>query len=111
MTFSTCYQFLKSGEYLNAREWAKKHGKKRRGGAETQLKEKLGRLYKSRLKVEKLLKFQENTHYASLNIGGNGAVHYGSCCVLLKSSTLLKHATALLAIQYTRRLTRKATYA
>lgn len=82
MPVSKLVQFLKEGGYLNIYELTARNENLSGEALEQAVLAKLRELGPLRLKLDRLFRFQLDTHYASFNLGGAGARRYGCCCVI-----------------------------
>jgi len=95
MSVASCMRFLEQGEWLNVFEATKKETGATGKLLEGKIRKRLRAWYLRRRAIERLLKFQRDTHYAALNLGGPGATRYGICCVMFDIETDHRYATAL----------------
>lgn len=96
MKVGTLLDFITSGEYLNVYEVSARQAAASKMSIVNVLKEKLGPIwYKPRIRTDRLLGMNIDSHYAFLNIGGAGPIDkYGPCSVVLDDSLLRPHGTA-----------------
>lgn len=94
MTLLGCIRFLESGRWLNV--WEKVAidlGTSRGPAYEAAVGSEMGGWLRPRATLERLLRFQRDTHYAALNLGGTGP-SYGDWCVRFDHSGVLRFATS-----------------
>lgn len=82
MNLTECIRFLTSGRWLNIYEAIQRDTNKTGDALEQAVKERIPKSYAIRSKINTLLQFRHDTHFASLNVGGAGATNYGVCCVI-----------------------------
>jgi hypothetical protein len=87
MSVPSLVRFMEEGAWLNVYEsTAKKtglEGDELRQAVGNRLRE----FKRQRLKIDQMFRFELDTHYATLNLGGLGPRRYGPCCVVFD----LKH--------------------
>lgn len=87
MSIRNCLRFLKSGAWLSIYEAVHEETGKVGDELEVAVRQRLEAKgvdwYERRKHIEKLFRFDHHTHYAALNVGGEGAQRYGDCCVLI----------------------------
>jgi hypothetical protein len=83
-------KFLQTGEYLNIHELISRGMRKQ----ETVF------YYQSRCSIEEALGYTEEVrrhiYYGALNTGNLGAINYGLCCIVLKSTSEIQHRLSFL---------------
>jgi hypothetical protein len=83
MSMGGMLQFLKSGHWLNIYEAVAKESGLKGKALESEVARRLREFGEFRLAIDRLFKFRRDTHYASLNLGGNGPhARYGVCCAV-----------------------------
>jgi hypothetical protein len=93
MTLPACVRFLETGVWLNVYEKvAIDLGVPSGPDFDNAVREKLGQWYAPRQALERLLRFQSDTRYAALNLGGPGP-DYGDWCVRLAQPAIVQFAT------------------
>lgn len=82
MTLPDCTRFLRTGVWLNIYEVAANETGKTGEDLEREVASRISKWYAQRRRINELFNFGVDTHYAALNLGGAGAQHYGTCCVV-----------------------------
>lgn len=80
MSVRTGWSFLTGGHYLNVYEFVRWDQGLSGPELEQGVLDRLKDLGPPRRKLDTLFGFQEDTHYATFNLGGAGADRYGACC-------------------------------
>jgi hypothetical protein len=75
-------RFLEEGGYLSVYEFVARETGLAGDDLDRAVEERLRELGPLRREIDQLFRFQSDTHYASLNLGGAGARRYGRCCVV-----------------------------
>lgn len=75
-------RFLEEGKYLSLYEFVARETGLSGEDLENALQDRLREFGPPRQTIDRLFRFQPDTHYASFNLGGAGARRYGRCCVV-----------------------------
>lgn len=90
MSIPDCIRLIKHGAWLTIYEAVNEETSYTGDALEQEVQARLTTRgtdwYECRKKIEQMLKFSHDTHYAALNVGGVGAQRYGDCCVLINWS-------------------------
>jgi hypothetical protein len=83
MRQSALLEFLRSGSYQNAYDWARERARRSPTSEDEILRERFGDLYDQKISLDRSFEGGDRFRYGALTIGGVGATPYGSFCAVI----------------------------